>query len=66
MAEYNLSNPSVSEEERMIQDRIDAEYEARDIARENYYKEMEEAYYKAIEEAYWNEISEQVAKTFLQ
>ena len=44
--EYNLSNPSVLEEERMIQDTIDEEYDAH----EAYCRAMEEYFYKLIEE----------------
>lgn len=46
MTEYNLSNPSVAEEERMIQDRIDEEYDM--------WKAMEQEMWKAVEKAYWD------------
>ena len=47
--EYNLSNPSVAEEERMIQDMIDEEYDARE-AYDAYCRAMEEYFYKLMEE----------------
>ena len=47
--EYNLSNPSVAEEERMIQDLIDEEYDTRE-AYDAYCRAMEEYYYKQMEE----------------
>lgn len=47
--EYNLINPSVLEEERMIQDRIDEEYDARE-AYDAYCRAMEEYYHKQMEE----------------
>ena len=47
--EYNLSNPSILEEERMIQDMIDEEYDARE-AYDAYCRAMEEYYYKQMEE----------------
>ena len=55
MKEYNLSNPSVEEEERMIQDSIDAEYEMRKREEDEYYRAMEEDYYRylAMEEDYY-------------
>lgn len=49
-AEYNLSNPSIAEEERMIQDRIDAEYDALEADNKAMEKQMEEDYYKQMEE----------------
>ena len=49
MSEYNLNNPSVAEEERMIQDRIDEKYAMREAEKEAYYKMMEEDYYKEME-----------------
>lgn len=58
MEEYNLRNPSVSEEERMIHDRIDAEYRARDMENEDYWKAVEDAYWKAVEDAYWKSVEE--------
>lgn len=48
--EYNLSNPSVAEEERMIQDRINEDYA--------YRQAMEEASLKAMEEAYYAQVGE--------
>ena len=54
MAEYNLNNPSVREEEQIIQDRIDEEYAMIEAYYryffEEYYKAMENDYYKAMEE----------------
>lgn len=50
MEEYNLRNPSVAEEERMIQERIEEEYAQR--------KAMEEAYMRAMEEEYYRQIGE--------
>ena len=47
--EYNLSNPSVAEEERMRQDSIDEEYAARE-AYDAYCRAMEEDFRKAMEE----------------
>lgn len=58
MKEYNLSNPSVEEEERMIQDSIDAEYEMRKREEDEYYHMMEEDYYRAMEEYYYRAIEE--------
>ena len=54
MSEYNLNNPSVTEEEQMIQDRIDEEYAMREAESKAYYESLEEAYYKAIEEQQCN------------
>lgn len=48
--EYNLSNPSVAEEERMIQDKIDAEFDALNAYYKAMEKQMEEDYYKQMEE----------------
>lgn len=48
MTEYNLSNPSVAEEERMIQDRIDEEYAMREAE--------EKAMMDAEEKAYWDNL----------
>ena len=50
MSEYNLNNPSVADEERMIQDRIDEKYAMREAESDAYYKAMEDAYYKQLEE----------------
>lgn len=58
MKEYNLSNPSVEEEERMIQDSIDAEYEMRKREEDEYYRMMEEDYYRAMEEDYYRAMEE--------
>lgn len=48
MPKYNLSNPSVAEEERMIQDRIDEEYAMREA--------MDKAMRDAEEKAYWDSL----------
>ena len=50
MAEYNLNNPSVTEEEQIIQDKIDEKYEMIEVEKEAYYKSLEDAYYKSMEE----------------
>ena len=49
MSEYNVNNPSVADEARMIQDRIGEEYAMRETESKAYYESLEEAYYKAIE-----------------
>ena len=53
MPEYNLNNPSVREEEQMIQDRIDEEYAMIEAEEEAYYRSLEEDYYKAMEDEYY-------------
>ena len=53
MPEYNLNNPSVREEEQMIQDRIDEEYAMIEAEEEAYYRSLEEDYYKAMENEYY-------------
>lgn len=53
MPEYNLNNPSVREEEQMIQDRIDEEYAMLEAEEEAYYRSLEEEYYKAMENEYY-------------
>ena len=53
MPEYNLNNPSVAEEERMIQDRIDEKYAMIEAEKETYYKSLENDYYKAMEDNYF-------------
>ena len=58
MSEYNLNNPSVADEERMIQDRIDEKYAMREAESDAYYKAMEDAYYKAMEDAYYKQLEE--------
>lgn len=50
MSEYNLNNPSVAEEEQMIQDRIDEKYAMIEAEKEAYYRYLEDAYYKSMEE----------------
>ena len=54
MSEYNLNNPSVAEEEQMIQDRIDEEYAMREAELKAYYESLEEGYYKAMEKQQCN------------
>ena len=58
MSEYNLNNPSVADEERMIQDRIGEKYAMREAESDAYYKAMEDAYYKAMEDAYYKQLEE--------
>lgn len=53
MTEYNLNNPSVREEEQMIQDRIDEKYAMLEAGEEAYYRSLEEDYYKAMENEYY-------------
>ena len=64
MKEYNLSNPSVEEEERMIQDSIDAKYEMRKIEEDEYYRMMEEDYYRyrAMEAEFYRAMEEEQAR----
>ena len=50
MPEYRLNNPSVADEEQMIQDRIDEKYVMREAETKAYYDTLEDAYYKAMEE----------------
>ena len=50
MPEYRLNNPSVADEEQMIQDRIDEKYVMREAETKAYYDALEDAYYKAMEE----------------
>lgn len=49
MTEYNLSNPSVAEEERMIQDRIDEEYAMREAEEKEMWEAEEKAYWDSLE-----------------
>ena len=58
MPEYNLNNPSVREEEQMIQDRIDEEYTMIEAEEEAYYRSLEEDYYKAMENEYYKAMEE--------
>ena len=60
MSEYNLSNPSVREEEQMIQDRIDEKYAMIEAEKEAYYKSLEEDYYKEMEKEYYKSLEEQI------
>ena len=52
MPEYNLNNPSVREEERIIQDRIDEKYAMLEAEEEAYYRSLEEDYVSFLEEYY--------------
>ena len=52
MPEYNLNNPSVREEEQMIQDRIDEKYAMIKAEEEAYYRSLEEDYVSFLEEYY--------------
>ena len=52
MPEYNLNNPSVREEEQMIQDRIDEKYAMLEAEEEAYYRSLEEDYVSFLEEYY--------------
>lgn len=58
MPEYNLNNPSVREEEQIIQDRIDEKYAMIKAEKEAYYKSLEDAYYKQMEDAYYKSMEE--------
>ena len=58
MSEYNLNNPSVREEEQMIQDRIDEKYAMIKAEEDAYYRSLEEDYYKAMEDAYYKQFEE--------
>lgn len=58
MPEYNLNNPSVREEEQMIQDRIDEKYAMLEAEEEAYYRSLEEDYYKAMENEYYKAMEE--------
>lgn len=57
-AEYNLNNPSVTDEEKMIQDRIDEKYLLREAESKAYYKSLEEDYYKTMEDNYFRALEE--------
>ena len=58
MPEYNLNNPSVTEEEQMIQDKIDKKYAMIEAEKEAYYKSLEDAYHKQMEDAYYKSMEE--------
>lgn len=58
MPEYNLNNPSVTEEERMIQDKIDEKYAMIEAEKETYYRSLEDDYYKAMENEYYKAMEE--------
>lgn len=56
MTEYNLSNPSVAEEERMIQDKIDEEYAMRKAEEKAYWGSLENAHWGILEREYWDSL----------
>ena len=58
MPEYNLNNPSVTEEEQMIQDRIDQKYAMIEAEKEAYDRSLEDDYYKAMEDDYYKAMEE--------
>ena len=58
MPEYNLNNPSVREEEQIIQDRIDEKYAMIEAEKEAHYKSLEDAYHKQMEDAYYKSMEE--------
>lgn len=58
MPEYNLNNPSVTEEEQMIQDKIDKKYTMIEAEKEAYYRSLEDDYYKAMENDYYKAMEE--------
>ena len=58
MPEYNLNNPSVREEEQIIQDIIDEKYAMIEAEKEAYYKSLEDAYHKQMEDAYYKSMEE--------
>ena len=58
MPEYNLNNPSVREEEQIIQDRIDEKYAMIEAEKEAYYKSLEDAYHNQMEDAYYKSMEE--------
>ena len=58
MPEYNLNNPSVTEEERMIQNRIDEKYAMIEAMSKEYYKSLENNYYKEMEKEYYKSLEE--------
>lgn len=58
MSEYNLNNPSIREEEQMIQDRIDEKYAMREAETEAYYESLKDDYYKEMEKEYYKSLEE--------
>ena len=58
MPEYNLNNPSITEEEQMIQDKIDEKYAMIEAEKEAYYRSLEEAYYRSLEDDYYKAMEE--------
>ena len=60
MSEYNLNNPSIREEERMIQDRIDEKYAMREAMSKAYYESLKDDYYKEMEKEYYKSLEEQL------
>lgn len=58
MPEYNLNNPSITEEEQIIQDKIDEKYAMIEAEKEAYYRSLEDDYYKAMEDDYYKAMEE--------
>ena len=56
--EYNLNNPSVTDEEKMIQDKKKKKYLLREAESKAYYKSLEDDYYKAMEDNYFRALEE--------
>lgn len=56
MSEYNLNNPSIREEEQMIQDRIDEKYAMIEAMSKEYYESLEDDYYKEMENEYYKSL----------
>lgn len=56
--EYNLKNPSITDEEKMIQDIIDEKYAMIEAESKAYYKSLEDDYYKAMEDNYFRALEE--------
>ena len=60
MSEYNLNNPSIREEEQMIQDRIDEKYAMIEAETKAYYESLKDDYYKEMEKEYYKSLEEQL------
>ena len=58
MPEYSLNNPSVADEEQMIQDRIDEKYAMREAETKAYYESLKDDYYKEMEKEYYKSLEE--------
>ena len=58
MSEYNVNNPSIREEEQMIQDRIDEKYAMREVETKAYYESLKDDYYKEMEKEYYKSLEE--------